>query len=138
MEYINLDDWGRPVYRCIETGELWKDINLGKHEPALYSCGNEMDGEPGWPIKNELTVVFKTKYEESPRRHDYMMLSRMQGQCDYYLGWGNRNEKHLCYENEKLHIEEMKKLWNSFPEGQKPEWLTYENIVNYEKLMVEA
>lgn len=29
----------------------------------------------------------------------------------------------------------MKKLYNSFPEDRKPEWLTFEQILEYEKLM---
>ena len=30
----------------------------------------------------------------------------------------------------------MKALWNSFPEDGKPEWLTMEQILNYEKQML--
>ena len=32
---------------------------------------------------------------------------------------------------------QMKKLYNSFAEDQKPEWLTWDNILHYEKLMVK-
>lgn len=135
MEYVELDFWDRPVYKCIETGALWKDITLGKGNPELYSCGNEFDGEPCSPIKSELVVTFKTKYEESPHRFNYMMLSRMQSDCEYYLGYGNRNKSRLSGDSVQAHIEAMKELHNSFPEGQKPEWLTYSDILNYEKLM---
>ena len=31
----------------------------------------------------------------------------------------------------------MKKLYNSFPDDQKPEWLTYEQILDYEKAMIK-
>lgn len=138
MEYIGLDDWDRPVYKCIENGHLWKDVNLGKHEPALYSSSNnEMDGEPCSPIKPGLTVVFKTKYEESPYRFNYMMLSRLQSDCDTHLAVENIYRRRISEENVKPIIEQMKELWNSFPEGQKPEWLTFEQILDYEKRMSE-
>jgi hypothetical protein len=135
MELIGIDFWDRPVYKCIENGKLWKDITLGNKEPELYSCGNEFDGEPDCPIKSTLEIKFKTKYEESPNKFNYMMLDRMRSDCDYYLGYGNRNKKHLCYHDEKEHIDKMKELYNSFPKDQKPEWLTYEQILEYEKEM---
>lgn len=80
------------------------------------------------------------KYEnggevESPYQHTYMMLSRLQQDCEYFLNWGNRNEKHLWALNVNDHIAEMKKLWNSLPEDAKPEWLTMEQINEYEKDM---
>ncbi|WP_263281044.1 LPD11 domain-containing protein [Streptococcus sanguinis] len=31
----------------------------------------------------------------------------------------------------------MKKLWKKFPEGEKPEWLTWEEILQYERRMTE-
>ena len=37
--------------------------------------------------------------------------------------------------DEKSQIENMKALWNSFPEEDKPEWLTWEDILEYEKQM---
>lgn len=138
MEYVGIDDWDRPVYKCIETGSLWKDIELGKRDiPVLYSCGNEFDGEPSSPIKSDLVVMFKTKYEENPHRFNYMMLSRLQSDCEYFLGFGYRNQDRLCGGSVKEHIEKMKELHDSFPEGEKPEWLTYEGVLEYEKRMNE-
>lgn len=135
MEFLGVDFWDRPVYKCIENGYLWKDISLGKSDtPALYSSSNnEFDGEPGSPIKSDLVVVFKTKYEESPNRADYMLLGRLQSDCEYYLGHGGRCESRLWAGSVTEQIEKMKELWKSFPEGQKPEWLTYEGILEYEK-----
>jgi hypothetical protein len=138
MEYMGVDDWDMPVYKCIETGSLWKDIQLGKCDmPALYSCGNDFDGEPCFPIRSDLVVVFKTKYEESPYKFNYMLLGRLQSDCEYYLGFGGRSESSLWAGNVTGQIEKMKELWNSFPEGHKPEWLTYEGILDYEKRMSE-
>lgn len=68
----------------------------------------------------------------------YMLLDRMKQDCNYYLGNGNRLAKYLWVENEAEHIENMKALWNSFPEDAKPEWLTMEQIEEFEKEMISA
>lgn len=73
-----------------------------------------------------------SRYEPKFR---YMMLSRMKQDCDYYLGYGNRSTNHLWAGNEKTQIENMKALWNSFPEEDKPEWLTWDELMNYAKQM---
>lgn len=46
-------------------------------------------------------------------------------------------QKSLCYDDEQKHIDKMKELYDSFPEGEKPEWLTYEQILDYEKSMIK-
>jgi hypothetical protein len=66
----------------------------------------------------------------------YKMLSRLQSDCDYYLGYGNRSDNGLWAENAVAQIEEMKRLWNSLPADKKPEWLSMQDIINYEKKMV--
>ncbi|WP_449010237.1 LPD11 domain-containing protein [Paenibacillus taichungensis] len=137
MEFMGKDFWDRPVYKCVENGILWKDITLGKGNPELYSCGNEFDGEPSSPIRSDIVVTFKTKYEESPHEFSYMMLNRLQSDCEYFLGYGRRNKSRLSGESVESHIARMKELHNSFPEDQKPEWLTYDGILDYEKRMNE-
>lgn len=67
----------------------------------------------------------------------YMLLDRMKQDCNYYLGNGNRLKKYLWSNDEKEHIENMKALWNSFPDEKKPEWLTMEQIEAYEKEMLK-
>ena len=67
----------------------------------------------------------------------YRLLSRMKSDCNYYLGYGGRHAGHCLWaHNEEAQIEIMKELWNSFPAAGKPEWLTYEQILAYEKEMV--
>lgn len=63
----------------------------------------------------------------------YMLLDRMRADCEYYLGNGNRLAKHLWAGNEVDQIACMKALWNSFGEEGKPEWLSYDKILDYEK-----
>jgi len=135
MEFLGVDDWDRPVYKCLETGRLWKDLTLGSENPELYSCGNNFDGEPDYPIKSDLEIQFINQYEIK-KRFNYQMLDRLKSDCEYYLGYGNSSKKHLHYKDEQKHIDEMKKLYNSFPKDKKPEWLTYEQILDYEKTMI--
>jgi len=65
----------------------------------------------------------------------YMMLGRLQSDNDYYLGNGNRSANNLWAGNVDAQIKEMKRLWNSLPENGKPEWLSMEDIKEYEKEM---
>ena len=134
LEFVGEDFWSRPVYKCRETGTLYKDITLGSDNPQLYSCGNDFEGEPDTPIKSDLEIQLVGR-EPEPNQFSYMMLSRLQSDCDYYLGYGNRYAGHLYYKDETEQIAEMKKLWEGFPADKKPVWLTYEEILKYEQQM---
>lgn len=68
---------------------------------------------------------------------NYMMLSRLQLDCKYYLGYGNRNKKHLWADTVEEHIAYMKELYNGFSEDEKPEWITLDDIENYEQEMMK-
>jgi hypothetical protein len=67
-------------------------------------------------------------------KFEYMLLSRLESDCKYFLGNGNRYEKDLWAGSVEKQIEKMKELWNLLPE--KPEWLTLEQIEEYEKQMM--
>lgn len=84
-------------------------------------------------INGEEVVNYTPTPEE---KHIYMMLSRLQMDCDYYLGWGNRNTKRLWAGSEKEQINEMKTLWNKLDDNKKPEWLTWDSILEYEEQML--
>lgn len=66
----------------------------------------------------------------------YQLLSRLQMDCNYYLGYGNRNSKQLWAEGEEEQIKVMKLLWNSFSHDDKPEWLTWNEILDFENKMI--
>lgn len=68
-------------------------------------------------------------FQKSGNEFCYMMLSRMQNDCLYYLGYGNKNNKNLWAKNEYDQIELMRMLYDILPE--KPEWLTKEQIEEY-------
>ena len=61
----------------------------------------------------------------------YMMLSRMKQDCEYYFGNGGRNPKILWAGDEKSQLENMVALWRTFDPDDRPEWLTWGDIVYY-------
>lgn len=48
----------------------------------------------------------------------YQLLGRLQSDCEYYLNYGNRHPKSLWAGDEKLQIEFMIKLHDSFKEDE--------------------
>ena len=70
-----------------------------------------------------------TDFQKSGNEFCYMMLSRMQTDCEYYLGYGNRQSSQLWVKNEYDQIELMRMLYDILPE--KPEWLPKERIEEY-------
>jgi len=70
----------------------------------------------------------------------YMLLDRMRSDCDYYLNY--ETQCHPIYNHLWAHhdpaaqIAYMKYLWNSFPDDGKPEWLTMDQINDYERRMI--
>ena len=65
------------------------------------------------------------------------LLDRMRSDCDYFLGYGHRNELQLWAENSKKQIQCMKDLYNSFSDEDKTEWITMNDILNLEKEMLK-
>ena len=57
--------------------------------------------------------------------------------CNYFLGNGNGYEKHLFFQEVNKHCDEMEKLYNSFSDEDKPEWLSLEQIKEYRVKMLE-
>lgn len=137
LEYIGIDDFSCPTYKD-QFGHLWKDIDLGNYDtPSLYSVSNnDLDGEPMYPLKQEHSFR-PAPYQRNKNEFQYMLLSRMQSDCEYYLGYGNRSPRILS-ENPQGHIDHMKKLWEDFPAQEKPEWLTWEQILEYEQKICTA
>lgn len=73
--------------------------------------------------------------EELIRSFEYQLLSRCKQDCDYFLGYGGRCEKHLWAGNVHDHIKKMRELYSVLKE--KPEWLSEKDINRYERLMTE-
>ena len=66
----------------------------------------------------------------------YQLLDRLRSDCEYYLNYGNRHPKTLWAGDEELQIAFRLKLHGSFKEGEKPEWLTMDKILEYSKRMI--
>lgn len=62
-------------------------------------------------------------------RFNYMLLSRLQSDCDYFLGYGERHVKYLWAGSIDGQITKMRELYKTLP--IKPEWLTMEQISDY-------
>ena len=71
-------------------------------------------------------------------KYRYMLLGRMQSDCEYYLGFGKRNQSRLWAGNEEKQIEYMKQLYNSFDEDEKPQWLSMSQILDYARQMIPS
>lgn len=119
-------------------------ISVAKQDIGEYGAGRN-SAFPSRSLKIFLSdggVMTINQYEQYIQeqgwddRFRYMLLDRMRSDCDYFLGNGQIYGNHLWAENVTDQIGYMKALWNSFPEDGKPEWLTMEQILNYEKEML--
>ena len=78
---------------------------------------------------------FFTQQEKTVLEHnqEYQLLDRLRSDCEYFLGAGNRAEKHLWTGSVRAQIAKMWELYDMLPE--KPEWLTKETIDDYAERM---
>ena len=74
---------------------------------------------------------FFTEQEKSvlEQNRNYLILDRLRADCEYFLGAGNRAEKHLWAGSVYAQIVKMRELYDALP--QKPEWLTKEMIDDF-------
>ena len=142
----------KPYLKTKWTISDYGNIGLKKGSENLYLDIVVYDLASKSDLENKITIYTKENHQglkdlashliqkfndggktSESDKFNYMMLSRLQSDCDYYLGFGNRNPKVLWAGNEEDHIAEMKKIYNKLPE--KPEWLTMEQIEDYESKM---
>ncbi len=123
------DKSGRYYVDChseIENGKVGTVYRL--------SPSNEPDGEPDVPFDRMIVITnppSEREMREKSFKHCYMMLSRMQLDCNYYNSASSYNRAH-CQTAKKM-IESMKEYWNKIPDDLKPEWISWEEILEYEK-----
>lgn len=82
---------------------------------------------------NDDEIVSESENMEGDFKKYYMLLSRLQQDCKYYLGHGNRHPNSLWAHDEQEQVDKMRELYNMLPE--KPEWITLEDIDNYAEEM---
>lgn len=121
-----------------EKGKLYFDENNGVGVLNLYTGAyrDEFGDILGEPDKKVTEVVRCVEpFARHINENDYRMLGRLKSDCEYFLGYGAGNEDALYYKNVAAHCDAMEKLWNSFSEADKPEWLTMEQIQEYRDKM---
>jgi len=58
LKFIELDNWSRPVYRG-DDRKIYVDVDPGHASPSIHTkSGNDIEGEPGYPINKDIEVVF--------------------------------------------------------------------------------
>ena len=67
-------------------------------------------------------------------RFNYLLLGRLQHDCEHYLDVGARNKSRLWAQDEAEQIKKMRDLYAALPE--KPAWITPADIDKYEAAMV--
>lgn len=119
------DQRGSYKWQKLTIAADYYGYDWSSHENAHNSLG---DCFATLHVYKEINEVIKNQKSE------YMLLGRLQMDCNYYLGAGNRNSKHLWAGTPKEQIEKMKELYSKLV--VKPEWLSEKNISDYEKAML--
>ena len=150
-EYLNekieliykYEDNGNYYYEDEKENLYCENGNKNVGEVCLMYCTKEY-GEPICEVEDLEKYELVNNPKDNPNykrketnKYNYMMLDRLRMDCDYFLGNGNGFAGHLYYKDVDKHIEEMKKIYNSFSEEEKPEWINLKDIDNYKTQMNE-
>lgn len=144
VEYIGRDDWDRHVVKDPKTGTYYGDANLtkiGKDKDMstadwyTYSGNDPYEGEPYMPLKPgvKLNITNPDAMPNQEQDFEYMLLSRLKSDCDYFLGNGDGYVGHLWAGSIDKQIAKMRELYDVLEE--KPDWITLEDINRYEEEM---
>ena len=122
--------WLAKEYGAGDTSQPLQ-ISVGNSEPVILSWSK---------VQRRLAQLIHEDHffteQEKPtleQNLDYRLLDRLRADCEYFLGAGNRAEKHLWAGNVRAQIAKMRELYDTLPE--KPEWLTKETIDDYAERM---
>ncbi|HEL1037684.1 TPA: hypothetical protein TVE81_001730 [Streptococcus equi subsp. zooepidemicus] len=159
--FFNLNDWEN--LPTIDTFQEWytndfsqiNEASFADDPDGLTNAQNEalarLDNSLFNP-KNRWSSTLSTHDTDkdtmtvsSDSSHNYRLLSRLQLDCEYYLGACVENQvdmataqKHLWAGTIEGQIDKMRELYKSLPENEKPEWLSLSDINQYEKKMLAA
>lgn len=124
-----------------QNGRYYFDENNGVRGLNLYTgawkneSSGEICGEPDHRV--DCQIICEKPFVRSPYEFQYMMLARWKADCDYFLGAGNGCEAQLYHESIEKICDAMERQWKAFPENEKPEWLTLEQIKEYRSSMLK-
>lgn len=115
----NSDDIDGAIRECCDLiGESVDNIDFGKIHKLIEG-------------KDASERIVPNDY--SPEAY-YRLLVRMVQDCKYYLGNGYGFEKHLWAGSVERQIQAMREIYDILPE--EPEWLSREDIDEYERKML--
>ena len=134
-----------------QNGAMITILEPTKNNEVQFKVTNTKTGEEGTDVyitssidkilkDNGYIKVEENKLQENNTdlEYKYMLLDRLKQDCEYFLGNGNGNVEHSLWAKDiDEQIEKMKEIYNSFSEEEKPDWITLEDINNYEKRMKE-
>lgn len=137
--YNKLLSWLPENYEWIEKPENRWSSTLSTHDTDKETMTISS-------VSKDMSASSKEiKEHNTPVKEDYQLLSRLQADCEYYLGACAKNQvdmdaaqKHLWAGTIEGQIDKMKELYQSFPESKKPEWISPAAIDQYEKKMLSA
>lgn len=97
-------------------------------------------GSDGYMTLEEFRAYLK--YCEAKRqnlyRYDYMILDQLRQTCDFFLRNRSRGVSSLYGGSVETTISKMKQTWSRLPGDEKPDWLSWEDILRYEGLMLQV
>ena len=98
--------------------------------PCIYSAQHQVHSQIEFSkVVLSTDALADNKLMLLEHNPDYRLLDRLRADCEYFLGAGNRAEKHLWAGSVYAQIVKMRELYDALP--QKPEWLTKEAIDDY-------
>lgn len=89
--------------------------------------------DEGRYLESPVVSQLEQQDEVQPFSDQYRLLDRLCADCEYFLGAGQRAEKHLWAGSVDAQIEKMRELYAQLPE--KPDWITLEVINAYARRM---
>lgn len=130
--YRNKD--GGDVLTEGEARKEWRELYDGDDPTNLLSFYDQYEEVKGREaVLADIDHVIATHAPAD--KFKYQLLDRLRCDCDYFLGNGNRYAPHLWAGAVGTHIKSMLLLYDSFPEEDRPEWLTREQIEDYGRRM---
>ena len=130
-----------------EYGRYYVDCNEDNPTAIYRLCPSlAPDGEPGMRVENFEITNPLTEKERRMRAYQfqYMILSQMSNDAEGYFGKSGdperdkfdcryRNRNFIWGQDIHVLINGLKEYWNKIPEDLKPEWLTWEQIEEWEE-----
>ena len=101
----------------------------------------EAQVERGWEVikdalpADEDIIASARLREVAAHRDEYMLLSRLQAECNYFILLWTCDEDGLWAGSVEAQADKMRELWDGLPADGKPEWITPESIDEYETTM---